>query len=575
MAMEQQQATPVPAPNSSDAADNIDITSPTTISTVADEEHKGMEIESTKAEMGEVMEENQRLKQYLDQIMKDYQALQMKFYEITQHDFNKPKNTKIGNPSQATSDEEDEAQLVSLSLGRSSSLDSKKSIDKLSININSSNKEKDESTNGSNMNNNNVEEMKERSLALGLNCKFEAPRTTSFDHEQVLVPTLSPDNSFDEMKNGEANDKESSSPNTMPKNNSIRSNGDDEVVQQPPVKKARVSVRARCDAPTMNDGCQWRKYGQKIAKGNPCPRAYYRCTVAPSCPVRKQVQRCVDDMSILITTYEGTHNHPLPISATAMASTTSAAAHMLTSGSSTSSQGSHFTTTPIIGNPNNSNPNQFYFSNLSSSTFSTIPTHPTITLDLTSTTSSSINHFIRENSSFGPKYPSTNLTFNNTHPINSWPYNKNNFSSMDIGNNNNSFSLQTLLPKNNLNNSLNQQPIPDTITQAAKVLTSDPSFQSVLSAALSSFISSNNNNNVGDFAQKIKWDGIQSSSSTINSNFQSSKGINGCGSSLMSMASSTTDSQQTGNLMFLSNSLQYQGSKSTSTSPSDNRDHAS
>ncbi|XP_058112872.1 WRKY transcription factor 72A-like [Magnolia sinica] len=523
------------------------------------------QLESTKAEMGEVREENERLKTILARIVKDYQSLQMQFYDILQQE-----QAKKSTETTSSDQEIEESELVSLSLGTNSS--GHKKEEKMS---NSSKGKEDE-------------QMKE-GLTLGLDCKFEEPNSGPVEHPS----NPSPENSFEEPKEEDVG--EVWPPSKILK--TLRS-GEDEASQQAHVKKARVSVRARCEAPTMNDGCQWRKYGQKIAKGNPCPRAYYRCTVAPGCPVRKQVQRCADDMSILITTYEGTHNHPLPVSATAMASTTSAAACMLMSGSSSSRQAIGTSTSADLHglnfslSDNSRSRAPFYFPNPS---ISSSPSYPTITLDLTSPPPSTAppSQFNRFSTTFSstPRYSPTSFSFsssesNSTLPT-SWangylsygtqPYKQTQIGPLNLGRQPQEHFYQSYLQKNNT--SPPQQSMVETIAAATKVITADPSFRSALAAAITSIVGgSGAHGNQGggeNFGQNLKWgEPFQAISP-----YPSSSNGNGCGPSYLNRSSSTaaaattTSNTQQGNFMFLPPALPLSSSKSASASTADNRDH--
>ncbi len=80
-------------------------------------------------------------------------------------------------------------------------------------------------------------------------------------------------------------------------------------VKAQPADKTVVRTETDCDQ--IEDGYKWRKYGQKIVKGNPHPRSYYKCT-HEHCKVRKQVERAGDNVRILVTTYEGDHTHDPP-----------------------------------------------------------------------------------------------------------------------------------------------------------------------------------------------------------------------------------------------------------------------
>ncbi|XVF54273.1 hypothetical protein PTKIN_Ptkin05aG0167500 [Pterospermum kingtungense] len=156
---------------------------------------------------------------HLNRIMKDYEKLQMKFYDIVGQDAKKS-TAKTNNDHQEAVEQESE--LVSLTLGRFSSDSRKDDKNKTSGQV-------------------KEEERGKEALSLGLDYKFEASNS-DLDDEPLPNPSLA--NSSEEPKEEE----------TWPPSKVLKTtrSGDDEVSQQNPVKKARVCVRARCDTPTVS-----------------------------------------------------------------------------------------------------------------------------------------------------------------------------------------------------------------------------------------------------------------------------------------------------------------------------------
>ncbi|KAL0757265.1 hypothetical protein Bca101_094933 [Brassica carinata] len=414
--------------------------------------------------MEEAKEENRRLKSSLSRTRKDFEILQTQYNQLmVQHE----DWTNKFSPKGHHQDKEDEdkvniserEELVLLSLGRrskspvpSGSMTNQDEKGKGLMDETGDGKKTDEHDEG---------------LSMGFEYKdlSNPSEKLEIDHSQ------------------EKTSLEVNSSNKIPSENSFgfKNDGDDhedeeELLPQNLVKKTRVSVRSRCETPT--------------------------------------VQRCSEDMSILISTYEGTHNHPLPASATPMASATSAAASMLISGASSSGAADlHGLNFSLSGNSITPKPKS-PFLQTSSSPSST--GHPTVTLDLTASSSSQqtflsmLNRFSASPSNVprSNSYPSTNLNFsNNTNTLMNWGSDSGSGTRNEqyraafgnVGTHQQSpyrYMIQTRTTgssfdpfgrssSSSTNPTHQVQSLP---AETIKAITTDPSFQSALATALSSII---------------------------------------------------------------------------------------
>ncbi|XP_073029832.1 probable WRKY transcription factor 31 [Primulina eburnea] len=440
----------------------------------ADDKRAKNELAQLQVELERMNAENQRLRGMLTQVSNNYTAMQMHLVTLMQQ-----QQISITDSTQeheivdikSTEEKEDENGRVPRQL----------------LGLTPANQSVEEQSNSSS---------EERTVSGSTNNMMELSRNKRIAREGSM-------------------ESEGLGPNKHPKLNPVKSaDQSTEAI----MRKARVSVRARSEAPMISDGCQWRKYGQKMAKGNPCPRAYYRCTMAVGCPVRKQVQRCAEDLTILITTYEGTHNHPLPPAAMAMASTTSAAANMLLSGSMSSADGlmnPNFLARPVL--PCSSN----------LATISASAPFPTITLDLTQNPNPLL--FERPSSHFQVPFPVPPQNFVPVPSPSSIPqvyghvlHNQSKFSGLQMSWDHINEAAAQLTGSMSQHPQLHQPPhhpsFADTLSAATAAITTDPNFMASLAAAITSIMAGSHPHNSTSTPDNVNKGNINKTSGSFTGN---------------------------------------------------------
>ncbi|GFP87329.1 probable WRKY transcription factor 3 [Phtheirospermum japonicum] len=130
---------------------------------------------------------------------------------------------------------------------------------------------------------------------------------------QVTPERISGSSDSEEVGNGETRlgGRDEDEPESKRRNVEVQSS--EQASSRCTVTEPRIIVQTTSEVDLLDDGYRWRKYGQKVVKGNPYPRSYYKCTTA-GCNVRKHVERAASDPKAVITTYEGKHNHDVPAS---------------------------------------------------------------------------------------------------------------------------------------------------------------------------------------------------------------------------------------------------------------------